>query len=237
MVAFSSAGAQEWIAETPYTLQNSKIAVSQDGKTVLALGGSPPSLRGWSLTALHATDGSADWAVNSAAGTAIGLAVSANAAFVESQDQVSGHGNAFKTDAFDLAGDTGARLWTATQGNDEASSLAVSSGAVYVSGNGTTQGSQVQLRTIAYSSSGAVLWKQTRSGGSALFDGSNTHTAVNPMTGEVYVVAPASTTHSAFYTVAYSAGGAEQWAKTYTGANGAYPRVDWPSRPTAAQSW
>jgi hypothetical protein len=44
------------------------------------------------------------------------------------------------------------------------------------------------------------------------------------VTGEVYVVTPASTTHSAFYTVAYSSGGAEQWAKTYTGPNGASPR-------------
>jgi hypothetical protein len=53
-------------------------------------------------------------------------------------------------------------------GNEEATSIAVSPGAVYVSGTGTTRGSQVLLRTIAYSSSGTVLWKQTRGGGATL---------------------------------------------------------------------
>ena len=149
--------------------------------------------------------------------------------FVTGDSQGSGSGLDYATVAYDAA--TGARLWARryigpANGDDSASSVAVSPGGtrVFVTGSSQGSGSGLDYATVAYdAATGARLWVK-RYNGPANRDDEAWSVAVSPGGTRVFVTGDSrgARSGSGYATVAYNAAtGAQLWVKRYIGpANG-----------------
>jgi len=149
--------------------------------------------------------------------------------FVTGDSQGVGSGSDYATVAYSAA--TGARLWVKryngpANGDDSATSVAVSPGGtrVFVTGSSQGTGSGLDYATVAYNAAtGAQLWAR-RYNGPANRDDEAWSVAVSPGGTRVFVTGDSrgARSGSGYATVAYSAAtGARLWARRYNGpANG-----------------
>jgi hypothetical protein len=162
--------------------------------------------------------------------TSVAVSPSGGTAFVTGSSQSATSGLDYATVAYSAA--TGARLWVSRyngpgNGDDKATSLAVSpdGNTVYVTGSsqGTTSG--LDYATVAYrAATGAQLWV-SRYNGPANLDDAAASLAVSPGGGSVFVTgySKRGSINDDSATVAFDAAtGAQLWVSRYSGS----PRSD-----------
>ncbi len=105
-------------------------------------------------------------------------------------------------------------------GGDDARSIAVDgSGNVYVTGTSWGNGTNNDITTIKYNSSGDLIWVQTYIN----FGRDHANALVVDATGNVYVAGAGSVeeSHSDYVTICYDSSGVPMWVKVFLGSTGA----------------
>jgi outer membrane protein assembly factor BamB len=179
-VAYNAAtGAQLWVQRYNGPANGddfaSSVAVSPDGGTVFVTGQSLGATSGWdyATVAYDAATGARQWAqryTSSGDGSdvPVSIAVSAGRVFVTGSSAGATSGSDYATVAYDAA--TGARRWAQRYngpGNsyDNAFSMAVRPGTLFVTGMSVGATSDQDYATVAYrAATGARLWVQRYNG-------------------------------------------------------------------------
>jgi sugar lactone lactonase YvrE len=232
----TATGAVLWTATGAGQTQSNSIALSPDGSTVYITGekqcDDAPPTSCYLTTAYDAATGAILWTeevpLSSYGGTADSIAVSPDGStvYVTGTENPPGTANTwYRTIAYDAA--TGATDWSAHYAGPfyaYANSVVASASGVFVTGYvGTSPGSPVSFRTIAYSAAtGTRLWlapplpANPRNGNNSL--------ALSPDGSTVYMagaIGQGSQGKGSFGTVAYDAAtGAQVWKAIFNNPNG-----------------
>ena len=239
-VAYDAAtGAQLWASRYngpgngPYHRGDAATSVAVTGGTVFVTGQSDGSdQEDYATVAYDAATGAQLWASRyngpgNSTDEATSVAVTGGTVFVTgtSRDGLASWRD-YATVAYDAA--TGGQLWASRYngpGNstDEATSVAVTGGTVFVTGQSTGSTSNTDYATVAYSAAtGGQLWASRYNGPGNSYDSAN---SVAVTGGTVFVTGQStgSTSNTDYATVAYSAAtGGQLWASRYNGPGNSY---------------
>ena len=217
----------------------SAVAISPDGNTVFVTGKSEgtgaSSGYDYATIAYNAATGARLWARryngpanNYDAASSVTVSPTGATVFVTGASLGTATGEDYATVAYNAA--TGAQLWVkryngAANGNDVASSVAVSrtGAAVFVTGFSEGVTSLEDYTTVAYdAATGPRLWAR-RYNGAANLDDAASSMVVSPNGTAVFVTGyskgPTATSYADYATIAYSAAtGTKLWASRYSGS-------------------
>ena len=213
------------------------MAVSHDGNTVFVAGSSAGTSSGYdyALVAYRAATGARLWVkrYNGPANgddVAVAVAVSpgGSTVFVTGYSRGTASGYDYATVAYRAS--TGKMLWAKRYNGpasraDTATSLAVSSAAVFVTGSSMGTDHVAHYATVAYrATTGTQLWAERYHGPGVGSDYARSVT-VNPSGTRVFVTGTSNgkTTHTDYATLAYRAlTGARLWVKRYNSPGAGY---------------